>query len=173
MRLKHVEVFRFSELSETAKDRAKTDHAASLGFCWAGEYMDSINALAAHFDGRMHHWEIDWFNSSYSSASFRMPEMDAKEIKRRLDLLGSYNKRTGKGHGDCKLTGFCADECAIDGFRIAWRQGERDLEKLMQAAFDSWLKAAQADCEDQFSDEQFSENCDANNYEFYANGELA
>lgn len=81
--------------------------------------------------------------------------------------LGTYNKRTGKGHGECKLTGFCADECAIDGFRIAWRKGERDLTKLMEAAYDTWIKAAHADCEDQFSDEQFSENCEANGYEFY------
>ena len=48
--------------------------------------------------------------------------------------------------------------------------GERDLGKLMQAAFRQWLKACQSDCEWQYGDEQFSETCDANGYWFTKDG---
>ncbi len=64
------------------------------------------------------------------------------------------------------------DEGAIDGFRIAFHAGERDLGELMMAAFRSWLKEAQSDCEWQYKDEAFGEMCDANDYEFYESGEL-
>jgi hypothetical protein len=174
MRTKTIKVYKFSELSEKAKERAKQDHAAAMGFSWGDEYLDSIKALAKHFGGTLKSWEVDWFDSvPCSPPTFEMPEMGAAEIKARLKQLGTYNKRTGKGDGECKLTGFCADECAIDGFRIAHRGGERDLTALMEAAYDTWLKAAQADCADQFSDEQFSENCEANDYEFYEDGSFA
>jgi hypothetical protein len=163
-------IYRFSELSDKAKQRAKDDYANAEGYAWQAEQMDSLKALAAHFGGELADWSIDFFGASHSSAKFAMPEMSAKEIKELLGQLGTYNKRTDKGHGDCKLTGFCGDEDAIDGFRIAWRNGERDLSTLMDAAFDSWLKAAQTDCEYQYSDEAFAEHCEANDYEFHEDG---
>lgn len=167
-------VYKFSELSETARERAKMDHGALFGYSWSSEALKSLKALAAHFGGRVKDYEVDWWNTSYSSASFEMPEMTAAEIRRRLRALGSYNRKTLKGEGDCKLTGFCLDENAIDGFRWAFmREGERDLSALMEAAFRSWLKACQDDAEDQYSDEQFGETADANGWEYYQDGELA
>ena len=50
---------------------------------------------------------------------------------------------------------------------------ECDLDELMQAAFKTWLTAAQADCEDQYSDGTFGETADANNWDFHENGTLA
>ena len=173
MRTKTVNVYKFSELSDKAKERAKSNYATGEGYVWAGEAMDSLKALAKHFDGQLKDYEIDWFNSSYSSASFDMPEMTEREIRAKLKELGSYNRKTGKGKGDCKLTGYCLDEDAIDGFRLAFRGGVRDLSALMESAFRSWLKAAQDDCEGYYSDEQFGEHCDVNGYEFDASGDMA
>src|ERR1035441_3759132 len=36
----------------------------------------------------------------------------------------------------------------------------------------TWLEAAQADCRGQYEDEQFSEHCEANSYEFYEDGSI-
>ena len=141
--------------------------------------MASLKALAEHFGGRLVDWSIDWSGSSYSCATFDMPENeyggDAEwhnEIAGKLLMLGSYNAETLKGLGDCKLTGACFDESAIDGFRQAWFAGETDLDKLIQAAFASWLADCQADFADQQTPDQFSETCEANGYEFDENGKL-
>lgn len=201
------EVYRFSELSDKAKERVKYDWMSSDGFVWGEEYLDAIKALAKHFGGKMYDYSIDFFNSSPSYAKFSMPEPDEEpsgdwggepmlrsdlgdapteavawdtsaapevggETRRLLKQLGTYDPVTLKGHGECKLTGYCGDESAIDGFREAFFGGERDLNALMQAAFDTWLAAAQADCADQYTDEQFSENCEANDYWFYADGRM-
>jgi hypothetical protein len=168
---KVIEVFEFSELSGKSKDKARGILAS--GYAWSGEALDSINALAKHFGGRMVDYEIDWSNSSHSRARFDMPEMDADEIRERMKSLGSFDSATGRGNGDCVLTGVSSDEDAIDGFRMAWNENESSLDKLMQAAFESWVSARHADYEYQCSDEALTELCYDNGYQFTEDGRVA
>ena len=171
MRTETIRLYRFNELSDKAKARAVEDYCASgEPYHFDGENMASIKALAKHFGGRIKDYSIDWLGTSYSSMEFEMPEMDAEEIRQRLNQLGTFNPDTLKGHGDCKLTGYCADEAAIDGLRKSFAAGEHDLDKLMQAAFQTWLKDAQSDAEHQFSLEGYAEQAEVNNFEFTENG---
>lgn len=163
MRYDSVPVYKFEELDDSAKERAKNAYAANIGYAWSSEAMASLTALTEKLGGRMTNWQIDWFEASYSSAEFDMPELDEADLQAIVDFLGP-------GKGDCVLTGYCADEDAIDGLRAAYLKGERDPQKLMQAAFRTWLKAAQSDCAAQYTDEAFGEHCEANGYEFYGNG---
>lgn len=166
-------VYSFNELTDAAKERALSDYNTSgQEYAFAGEALESIKALASHFDGDVRRYAIDWTGTFPSQMAFTMPEMNRREIHQRLRALGSYNKETLRGLGDCKLTGYCADEDAIDGFRMAFMAGESDLEALMNAAFDTWLKAAQSDAQHQFSMEGYAEHCAGNDYEFYKNGDL-
>jgi hypothetical protein len=202
MRHKIIDIYTFGELSDKAREQAKQDYAAMFGFHAAEEYLLSLHKLAQHFDGELKKYEFDWFDTSYSSATFEMKDAwsigqdnlpdhihraigisDATDddineayeqwLKDKLLALGNCDPVTLRGLGDCKLTGYCADEDAIDGFRIAYVAGERDLNKLMQAAFRSWLKAAHNDCEGFYNSDYFGEHCDANGYEFYESGDMA
>lgn len=173
MKTKQISIYQFSELSDHAKQLAKDKFACDEGYCWSAEMLDSIKALAAHFSGRVKDYQLDWFDSMPSSMDFDMPDMEPAEIESRLSKLGTFNPETLRGNGDCKLTGYCGDEDAIDAFRKAWNKGEHDLTALMDAAYETWIKAAQADCASQYTDEQFGEFCDSNNYEFYEDGEMA
>jgi hypothetical protein len=102
-----------------------------------------------------------------------MPDnMERAEIAELLGQLGSFNASTLQGDGECKLTGVCCDEDAIAGFRKAFHAGKSDWETLMQAAFESLVKAGQADAKYEYSDEVFGEFCDANKIEFYESGEI-
>lgn len=169
-----VTIYKFNELTEKAKDQAIYDFKAHHGYVSEDEAIASIQALAKHFGGTLERYEVDFFNSMpCSPPKFEMPDdMEENEIKSRLDNLGEYNPETLKGTGECKLTGYCIDEDAIDGFRKAYHEGERDLKKLMEAAYDSWLEACQADCESYYEYENFGETCDANGYEFLASGKM-
>ena len=163
-------VYEFDELDDRAKEKARDWFREGFEFPWADECLQSLKALAEHFNGKVKDYSIDWFNSSYSSARFDMPEMEAGKIESRMADLGTFNPKTLKGHGDCKLTGYCADESAIDGFRKAWYDGERDLEKLMNAAFSSWLKDAQTDAQSLMEDESVDDSITANGYLFTKEG---
>ena len=172
MRTETVTLYKFSELSDAAKARAVTDYRTSEDYHFAEDAMGSIKALAEHFHGRVSDWSIDWLNSSPSSMRFNMPEdMERVEIQTRLDQLGTFNPDTLKGDGDCKLTGYCADEAAIDGFRAAFMAGESDLAVLMPAGYQTWLKDTQSDAEYQFSLEGYAEHAEANAREFTEDGD--
>lgn len=173
MKTATINVYSFSELSPKAKARAIADHAEAFGFSSADDYLASLEKLAEHFGGKLADYSVCWDNSSYSSARFDMPETEPEEVDAKVAALGSYDPATLKGNGDCLLTGFCGDESAIDGVRLAYlRDGVRDLSELMEAGFRSWLKDAQADCADQSTDERFSETADANEWTFYSNGRI-
>ncbi len=176
--MKTINIYQFNELTtEAAKERARQwwrEVSASEGYSWSQDAIQSLKKLAEHFGGKVKDYQIDFFDSSPSSACFDMPEdMTKKEIQSRLAQLGSYNKRTGKGHGDCKLTGFCADEDAIDGFRAAFRRGERNLNELMQEAFKTWLKSSQSDARGQLENEYIDDILEANEYDFFEDGRRA
>ncbi len=171
MRTEIFEIFKFSELSGRAKQRAM-DHFRNSDIRSWDEALNSITKLTEHFDGEIADWNIDWTGGSYSRIKFEMPTMSGREIQRRLKELGKYNRKTGRGIGEQKLTGWHWDEDCIDGFRIAYRKGERNLENLMQAAFKSLLKSTEDEYESLFEDSEFSEFCDANDHEFYADGSL-
>lgn len=166
-------VYFFNELIHAAKERARRDYETSgQQYAFADEALASIKALASHFNGEVGRHAVDWTGAYPSQMTFNMPEMNRTEIRERLRALGSYNRETLRGNGDCKLTGYCADEDAIDGFRIAFTSGESDLEALMNAAFASWLQDAQSDAKYQFSTEGYAEHCEGNGYEFYQDGRL-
>jgi hypothetical protein len=177
-------LYRFDELEECAQDKVREMFMEEYN--WAGEAMDSLKALAAHFGGRLADWSIDWADYNRSSAKFDMPEMGYAEARELMEQLGSYNPQTLKGNGDCKLTGVCHDEDAIDGAR-QWLYAQPlppapeddeddetiDLGEMMDEAFDSWMRACSRDYESQGDDEQVRDSCEANDYWFYANGRLA
>jgi hypothetical protein len=171
--------YQFNELSPSAKEKAKYDYKSAHGFDHYDDYFASIDALAETFGAVLFDWEIDFFACSPSSAKFRdadrhylLPELPREEIAARLEKLGAYDPETLRGTGECKLTGYCADEAALDGFRKAFFGGESDLNELLQAAFRSWLEDAQSEAEGQYEDENFAEHCEINGYEFNEKGEL-
>lgn len=169
-------VYEYSELSPDAKERAREDARIEWGFPRGDEAIASLKALAEHFNGKLTTYGVDWFGTMRSSAAVLMPdteEMGEAEIKRRLDALGSFDPKTLRGNGDCLLTGYGIDEGAIDGFRKAFFDGERDLKELMDAAFRSWLEECQSDCEAEYSDEVFSETSEANDRWYKETGQLA
>lgn len=187
--------YNYNELSDRAKERAK-EWLNQDGYSWGDDAMNTLHALSAHFYGKLSDWSIDWANPSASSVSFSMPEWSHAEFARRLSELGEFNPETGKGLGDCKLTGVCFDEDAIDGLRAAFaslpvpdesarydEDGEEnedwglisseDIEELMQSAWWQLALSCRDDYESQFSDENVIETCEANGYVFFANGEPA
>lgn len=168
-----VQVYKFSELSDRAKEHA-LDRYRSSGddYFWGGDALASIEALAKHFGGRVRDYSLDWLDYNRSYMSFDMPGMGREEIEELLAQLGSYNKDTLRGDGECRLTGYCMDEDAIYGFRKAFHAGESDLTALMEAAYETFIRAAVADAEYQYSMEGYAEMAEANDYDFTEDGEI-
>jgi hypothetical protein len=172
MQVKTIETFKYSELSDAAKAKARDWFRNSDEFTSGDEYLESIKRLTEHFGGKIKDYEIDWSNSTRPSwMKFEMSELEPEDIEAKLKELGTYDPETLKGNGECKLTGVCYDEDAIDGFRIAFlRDNERNLDKLMQAAFKTWIDSAHKEYDYRQSDEAVAEGIEANEYDFTADG---
>lgn len=173
MRTIRTKVYQFSELSKKAQETAVENNACNAEYFWSDDAIKSLEKFAKHFGAKLQNYEIDWTGSySYSFARFDTEDINLTEdeLKERIKAMGSYNKKTLRGDGDCKFTGYSMDEDAADGARKEYFKGERDIEKILQAGFDTWLKAGKADYECQLSHEQYAEHCEANEYEFKADG---
>jgi len=172
MRTVAVKVYKFSELSTAAKERARTMFAAQ-GYHYEQEAFESLKKLAEHFGSKLVSWEVHFAACSHSSAKFaEAPEYTSTELGDLIDELGEYSPESFKGTGECVLTGYCMDESAIDGLRIAYFAGERDIDRLLQAGFATWLADCQADFASTLEDDYLVEHCEANGYEFDKDGEL-
>jgi hypothetical protein len=165
-------VYKFAQLNKASKEYAKQKEIENFGYSFESETRSTMQALAKHFDCELREFDVDFFYDGSYYVRFHVPHMNVAEINKRLTKLGSYDKKTGRGHGDCVLTGWCRDEDCIDGFRAAWRAGVKSLEKLLQAAAKSLIKVARADCDEQYTDSTFADFCEANDYQFYAGGKL-
>jgi hypothetical protein len=166
-------IYQFEELNDSAKEKARNGYLEGFEYFHGDDALDSIKALAEHFNGRLYDWNVDYSSAARSSLKFSMPEMSAFEIRCKLGQLGKCNPQTGKGIGECKLTGMCFDEDCIDGFRDAWRNGERDLTELMRSAGESLLHAIECDYDYQTSNEAVDESIIINEYDFDEFGNIA
>lgn len=171
-----IEVFRFSELDSEAKRVVKDRYAENHDYPWSKEALASLKELAKWAGGGVADYGVSWDASARSWCRFVPPEdgdWDIAEIREKARGQLGTCEENGRGLGDCALTGYCADEDAIDGFRWALGEGETEFDALMQAAFDSWLAACQADYASFFEDGYFSEHCDGNNRWFLRSGKPA
>lgn len=172
MKTKTIKLYEFNELSEKAKQTALDTWSEGREYFGSSDAINSLQKFAEHFNCELKNYSIDFLNSSPSSVSFDCPDDQPTktELKKLITSMGSYNRETFKGHGDCKFTGYCLDEDAADGARLAFFAGERNLKEILMAGYKSWYKAANADAEHQFSIEGFAEHCEGNDYIFDETG---
>lgn len=156
MRTIEKTVFQFSELSGRAKERAREWYRSGYDGCWNEEYKASINTFIDHFGATLTDWNIGPFapldyRVDYDNSNFR-----------GLKLRDFY-----PGH---MPTGFCADcDLWVTFHREFQRTGDAKyaFEQAVHAGFKAWRD----DWEYQLSDEAVDENIEANECEFYENGE--
>lgn len=178
MKTIETKVYQFEELSKEAKQTAiqrMRESEYEIGYAYSNDAIKSLQKLAEAFNSELKDYKIDWFEGYRNVISFDVPEYvqdwNKKQIASVIKSLGSYNKDTLRGDGECKLTGFCMDEDAIDGVRIAFlRGGITEVKELLMAGYKSWFKACNSDAEYQISDEGITETIEGNDYEFTEDG---
>jgi hypothetical protein len=108
MRQKTINVYKFDELSDEAKERALSIYSMECTYAWGNEAMDSLKAFISHFNCELKDWEVDFL-----------------------------------------------------------------LRDLLMAGIAEWETVVRRDAEYQYSEEGYKDLCEANEYEFTEDGELA
>ena len=176
MRTIKLKLYSFDELSKEAKQKALENYVHSAEYFWGDDAIKSLEGFCKHFECSLKKYSIDWLEGYRNEYSFYIPEhmrnLSEEEMGEYIESMGSYDKETLKGTGECKFTGYCADEDAADGARKAYFEGERNIDEILGTGFESWYSACKSDFEYQLTEEYYSEHCEANEYEFYENGEM-
>jgi len=175
MRTIEQKIYTFQELSQEAKQYAHEKWNANNEYFWGNDAIKSLEKFLEHFNCSLSNYSIDWLGICGNTYKITIPEymeeIPEEDLKNYILTMGEFDKETLKGLGDCKFTGYCTDEDAADGARKVYFNGERDLKTILEAGFNSWYKAVSEDAKYQFSMKGFAEDCDANNYEFYEDGD--
>ena len=152
MRTIEIQVFKFDELNNRAKERAR-DWWRSLGeTAWGEEAYASISAFCTHFGVNLKEYDVDnvWFKHDATNATFRGCKL--KDFKRDHMPTGYYL--------DCDL----------------WETFYDEFKRTTSAAiaFDNALRAGlrgwREDRDYQNTDEYIDELLTANEYEFTEEG---
>lgn len=176
MRTITKEIYSFDELSEEAKQNALENWGKDLEYFWSDEVIESLKKFIEYFNGELNNYSIDLLEPHRNSFSLNIPsymdDMPKADLKDMIDGMGAYDKKTLRGYGDCKFTGYCTDEELADGARKEFYRGETDVREIVLAGVSRWEKTVREDYEHQFTADFFADHADANGYEFTENGEM-
>lgn len=157
MRQETIQIFKFDELSDKAKEKARDNYRSNADFHWLDEAQNSIKAFCDHFGIRLTQWNVSPYSSpdysvEYFNSHFR--GLKLKDFKRDHMPTGYYL--------DCDLWMTFYDQFKATGCaKIAF-------DAALWAGFIGWRN----DMENQLSDEYIDEHITINEYEFTEDGNI-
>jgi hypothetical protein len=172
MKTKTIEVYTFSELSESAKKRAR--YWWRSNDCWdsydwwnsamAFEKIAPISIESADYGWRQ--VEVKWTGDE------SVADLSGLRAWKWLHNNGWFDMAEKESPGACSLTGFCADASFFDPLMEYRKTPSRvpDLKQVFYEMAQSWVFEASSDYEYSYSNEAVDESIEANEYEFDAEG---
>lgn len=197
MRTMTVDVFKYSELSDKAKEKAWSKSLGNFENPWSSENQDSLEAFEKIFPVKIKDWS---YGGRGEGVTFQMTCDDAIEnlsgVRLATYIWNNYRRDIYKGkyystggewingkyhyksrHSNIQLeisfpfTGYCADHYLLDPLESFLKKPDtRNFRELLQDCFDNWVKLCSEDAEYQAGPEAFAENAEANEWEFDKDG---
>lgn len=156
MRTVSVSVYKFEELSESAKAYAIEKEREIYEYPWSDNWKQSIEAFCGHFGIVLKNWGVGPWNPTY----YKLSDYDNSNFRGlKLSQFNRDHMPTGY-YGDCTLW-----QTFYDEFKRT-TDAKHAFEKAVRAGFYTW----RADWEDSLEDEQISEFLTLNEYEFTEDG---
>lgn len=191
--MKQISAFSFSELSETAKQKAIADERNRIlknGFSWESENRQSLRKFLKELNfsiDRHENIEMDevlkeltglrlrtyLLNNHYKVLFEKRPQGEFKErgnnkleYKRKSQVFWQPTQ--------CPFSGYYMDDVLLDPIRdfIKNPNHNTDFEDLLMSCILKWQRAVEEDQEFQLSDECIAETLQANDYDFLSNGSI-
>lgn len=190
MKTKEIKIYKFSELSDTAKEKALNDWRNKTGeIFWQEETLASFQKCVEMAGLKLVNWEIGAYSPSFAriedfqGADLTGPRAIAwleNNLLSRCRVPWKGPKRAeyrkyGNGYRpgqikSCPFTGYCSDEDLLDSLKKDIRAGST-VKEAFEALADVCRKILETELDYQNSAEYFEEHADANGYEFTEDGE--
>lgn len=200
MRTKTLTVFTVDELNDKAREHAYHKWYQSSFYPWKEEVHDSRTAFENIFPVKTTHWSIDEWTSDVRFAF--TGDDDIRELsglrlhtylqnhyadelskgkyysKSRVDEGGVYHSKSRRSRilkeRDCALTGVWIDSWLLDPVYqfLDKPTPQMTFYELMQDCLESWADGVSTDMRHYFSQENFTEEAHANEWEYDEHGNL-
>ena len=157
MRTVTVELYKFSELSDDAKEIARSDYRQHVDYPWFDDALKSIKAFCDEFGVIIKDYEIGAFSPSCLTT-------DATNENFRRVKLKSIDR-------DNMPTGYCLDCILWQTFHDQFKR-TGDALYAFNDAIDDAVRDIVNDAEWHYSDESIDEILEINEYDFTENGKL-
>lgn len=176
-RNKVTEVFKYDELDDRAKEKAREWFCRDLEYPWAQENVDSLQKFAKWFQLRIMDYSLGGSDNRGQGVKYDIRCDDNIRFMSGVRLWKYFQNNPHMLpdlNGSCPFTGYCMDETLLDPFRkFMQRPDQSTYEDLVQESIHAFCKAYADDVDYQYEDEVVEENIIANEYEFdvYGNPE--
>jgi len=158
MEIIEVTIYKFDELNDTAKEKARNWYREDLDYPWFSEAIGSIRAFVKHFGAELRDWQIgsgsgrDYIKTNATNENFRGVKL--KDIDK-----------------DYMPTGYCLDaDLWGEFFRVFQRTG--DAKYSFEQALEEAIVGIQRDIDYQYSDECVDDTLRINDYQFTEDGRV-
>ena len=186
MQTVEIQIFKFNELSETAKEKAREWYRRGMEFHFADEYLQTIIEGCEAFSYSFDRYSIDFDSPSRSEwraeNSGDESELSGNRLRtylvnnfwRRFAQPKKYGKRVSRitmEKTDCPFTGMYADEVFMDVFRaFLAKPTSQTFSELIEEAIEAVIHAGAKEWEFQQSNEAVDEEIELNEYDFEEDG---
>jgi hypothetical protein len=154
MRTIEKTIYKFEELDECAKSRAREWYRSGIDYPWWDEVQSSLREFCDEFGISVLDYSIGGRGAFIRT--------DANNSHFRGRKLSQFDR-------EAMPTGFCFDCSLRYTFADEWKKSGDALESF-KSALESFLHEVENDIEYQYSDEAVEESIEANEYEFDENG---
>ena len=198
MKTIECKIYRYDELSEQAKEVAiesiREKISSAIIESESYDYRNTLNKIENIFGVKVYDWSVDGCNFYFRFEFTNIEEETESEPRLLLRYLNTnvlpcidnakrYYSKTAKisrksrilytKSYECCLTG-CWCDYAVDNALNNIKQSVKNkanAREFVNSILEGFFKQWRNDCEYSNSDECIAEDIDANNYEFYENGE--
>lgn len=182
MRTEQVKIYKFDELDDSAKERARAWYRGCGDvYSWGDESVESLKKFAEWFGIRIRDYSLGGSDNRSQGVKFDLnvddwlaDEYDETHGMRGVRLWKYLNNQfmLPDLSGNCPFTGYCMDEVLLDAVReFMERPHDVNYTELMTECIDRFVKEYAAEVDYEYSDEAVDENILANEYEFTEDGE--
>lgn len=198
MRQVAINIYKYDELSEMAQSRAYNDFQKTDDYYNGIDNRKTLEAFESIFPIKVSNWEYGYqyfINFNFLDDSIR----DMKGVRLATYINNNYYDELYKGKyystmkyaddgrfvyksrrsrtmldNECTLTGYYMDDVILTPvyeFLLNPHDGV-NFKQLMRQCLNAWVKSCDEDYHAYYSVEHFKEMCEANEWEFYADGKM-
>jgi hypothetical protein len=174
---KEVTVFKYDELTDKAKERARNEFLQNFDFdteFLKDEFIEDLKAIGISANTKDLNWAAErgreWFFCIRNNGSIEDFKLFAKYCKKAGYKIDLRKQKYKDAYPSIETQHFAGARC--ENYITLEYDTDEELTQALQDKYEEFLKRIESEWEYETSEEYIKETIEANEYEFRESGEL-